>query len=36
VLAGLSGLGALPEAVATAAVWINGLLAVANLVPGAR
>ena len=35
VLAGLSGLGALPEAVATAAVWINGLLAVANLVPGA-
>jgi Zn-dependent protease len=32
---GLSRLGALPEAVAAAAVWINGLLAVANLVPGA-
>ena len=34
-VAGLSGRGALPGAVAAAAVWINGLLAVANLVPGA-
>jgi Zn-dependent protease len=34
-LAGLSGAGPLPAAVATTAVWINGLLAVANLVPGA-
>ena len=29
------GAGLLPVAVASAAVWINGLLAVANLVPGA-
>ena len=29
------GAGLLPVAVATAAAWINGLLAVANLVPGA-
>ena len=34
-LAGLSGLGPLPEAVAAASVWINAVLAVANLVPGA-
>ena len=29
------GAGVLPVAVAAAAAWINGLLAVANLVPGA-
>jgi Zn-dependent protease len=34
-LVGVSGLGPLPEAVAVASVWINGVLAVANLVPGA-
>ena len=34
-LAGLSGLGPLAEAVAAASVWINSVLAVANLVPGA-